>query len=81
MTLFSARAHQNPEKRLVFERGRWLPSTLHYTTVQRRLRHNRTRPCTRCLGSGLYFDDVCELCSGWGELMVIKDNHDVRKSS
>ena len=77
---FTVRALPNPEVRQIYINGEWHERRLTYKQTQDRIHLNVTRPCTRCLGSGHYFDAQCETCSGWGENMIIRGFRDVPKS-
>jgi hypothetical protein len=77
----TSRSHANPEIKLRFIEHGWTPVKLSYRATQNRIHRNVTRTCTRCLGSGHYFNHRCETCSGWGVLMVLRGHNDIRRST
>ena len=78
---FSTRDHSNPEIRTVYLDGWWEPRRLTYHQTQERIHRGTSRRCTRCLGSGHYFGQRCQTCSGWGVNMVLRGHHDLPKST
>jgi hypothetical protein len=78
---FSSRDHSNPERRIVYLGGEWRPRRMTYHQTQERIHRGTPRKCTRCLGSGHYFGNRCEVCSGWGVNMILRGHRDLRKST
>jgi len=75
------RDHSNPELRFHYVDGLWKPRKLTYHQTQERIHRGVSRKCTRCLGSGHYFNAQCEVCSGWGVNMVMRGHYDLSKST
>lgn len=72
--------HACPSRYLAFNGAYWVSRKRSPAQTRDRLKRYRTRPCSACLGTGVdSYDRICELCDGWGELMVLVGGHLVRR--